>query len=894
MTHLTPSASRLVARTYLLVATLCILAGAGWTASCLFGQPPAQKKQRKEEEEDTPKAKKPKSKIIPVEDDEPTKGNSKTPANRPAARAASGDLGKLAEQASNPALKALFRSLAVPHDVVLFKRPSVLIGGERKQREEKVVPIRFFLGNNPKDNHKEALRFTPLVDWIRDKDITRDTFSLESVHSYEEIAQDKVRQFVRETSDNLSKYERLVAAEQVLSEVLRWHASAVLTGEREGKEWDKIEKAVRKQLLDEVLLQQMKVLAEARDWDAVLKLAHRLATAYGREANQKDIFTPVADLIKSDLNNAINESRKQRARERLHELEMEFPDNPAFQPLSDALRGEAQILLKRAQVQAEAKDNEGARRLLEQAKKTWPQLPELGKFEAELNNESPVLRIGVRGALPRYFSPALACTDNEFRAVDMLFESLVKLVPDQAGGFRYHRGLAASNPKLVPLGRQFQLPRNARWSDNRPLTSTDIGGTLTQLRSGKGVGRSRVWGDLLAGAEASNDSSQVTLRMNQGFLDPLAPMAFKILPCSAGLDIDTEAFAKKPVTSGPFLLGPNQSDEAQRECQYFFANPAYGSRASKRGVPHIQEIRFYSYNDNTDLRESLSSGKLDLVLDLTAKEAEALRKNQGGGIVVPTPPPDSPNRRIYFLAVNTSKLEKKELRQALSCAIDREDLLKKHFRASSETSPHKALNGPFPADSWVYKPDNRANKPSRSLYDPDTAKALGQTIKGGPFTLKYVADSSAVDKAMRELCSQVKERAGIVLEPTPCDPYQLREDVEQTKNYDVAYYHYDFPDETYWLAPLFGPPPGKSGGPNLFKYHNVYLMQLLDETKSHRAFTEVRDSQVRINDHLIHELPLVPLWQLDSLLAYRREVRPAALDPLLLFASIEEWRMQRK
>jgi ABC-type oligopeptide transport system substrate-binding subunit len=147
---------------------------------------------------------------------------------------------------------------------------------------------------------------------------------------------------------------------------------------------------------------------------------------------------------------------------------------------------------------------------------------------------------------------------------------------------------------------------------------------------------------------------------------------------------------------------------------------------------------------------------------------------------------------------------------------------------------------------------------------------------------------------MKELCAQVKELTGVVLEPRSCDPYQLREDVEQRKNYDLAYYHYDFPDESYWLAPLFGPPPGREDDTNIFKYHNVELTKLLDGTKNFRDFAKVQEHQRLIHGFLNREMPFIPLWQLDPLLAYRNEVKPSAMDPLLLFGNIEEWRLQHK
>lgn len=906
MTSLSRSASLLVARASLALVVLSFAVYGTWSAGFLFGQQAAQKKQRIEEEEEAPKVKKPKRKVIRVEDEEPAKAPSKEQTDRPAGPAASGDLAQLAEQASHPAIKALFRSLAVPHDLVSYKRSGVTINGEKKS-DERIEPIPFYLGDDPGRYRRERLLFTRFtLDWQREKPYSPLIENLQSVIPYERIAQEKVSQFLRESHDQrersdplyLSRYDMLIAAEQALSSVLRWHESAIQTGKRRGEGWDKVGKSLRTQLLDEVLLEQMKERARVKDWNRVLDLTHRLAKTYGNDTQRERILQPVVDMIYSALNDptATEESRND-VRKRLHELEMEFPDNPALQRLSEPRRKVAQSLLEQAQELVKSKKDKRAREVLDQAEQTWPHLPGLRELKTQLNFEYPILRVGVRGPLPKYFSPAWACTDNEHRIVEMLFESLVELVPDEAGGFRYRPELAESSPKVVQLGRFFQLPRNAFWSNRKRLNATDVDLTVEMLRGdGAGVGRSRVWGDLLHGVESIKDPFQVTLRLRQGFVAPLAPMTFKILPRNQeNPPVTSEEFALRPVTSGPFRLDPSRrSDESRRECLFFVANPDYGLRPNKRGAPHIQEIRFYSFSSNTNIAAELASGKLDMVLDLTAKEADELLKNPKADIVIPMPSPNVPNRRIYFLAINTSKLATADLRQALSCAIDREAVLKKCFRAELKAPLHKALNGPFPLGSW-------ACKESPALYNQDRAKllreqpAVRQVAKEGPLVLKYPTDDPALDVAMKELCAQVKELTGVVIEPRPCDPSRLREDVEQTGNYDMAYYHYDFPDESYWLYPLFGPPPGKDeSNINIFKFQNTGLTTLLDETKSFRSFATFQKHQWLIFDLLNRELPFIPLWQLDPLLAYRRDVQPETLDPQLPFRNIEEWHLLRK
>jgi ABC-type transport system substrate-binding protein len=928
MTSLSRTAPLLAARIGLAVVALSLALFGAWTVGDLFGQAPNQKNARGEEEEDPPKAKqpakkkqrveeeeetapkKPKRKVIKVEEEEPPKGKA-TPG-RPAVPSGSGNLAQLEEQATHEAVKTLFHSLKVPHDRVLYKLTNVTQGGERRQREELVEPISFNLGSDPGRYHRESLKFTELTTdkFERLRSHPANLSSIESVRPYEQIAQDKVRDFLREKFDEkdkddrfyLSRYDMLDAADKVLMAVLNWHESARQTGKRKGEEWNEVEKRLREFLLDEVRLKQMGLHAQSKDWDRVLEMTRRLAADYTGERERERILRPIASMIDFAINRdpTASDKTKQDACMRLQELDREFPNNPTLRSLKEVQQKLAKSYLEAAKKALSDKREKAANEYLLKAEMAYPQMGELQAFRSKLDRQHPTLRVGVRGPLPKYFSPAWACTDNERRAVDMLFESLVKLIPDKSGGFRYHRGLSESPPKVVSMGRQFRLPPEARWSDHRPLNSTDIGSSWELLQRGLGVGRSHVWGDLLNGVKSDNDPYLITLRMKQGFLDPLTLMTFKIVP--RDLHVNEEEFALNPVTSGPFLLDRSQrSDEMQRECVFFLANPEYRARPSKRDVPHILEIRFYSYDSNK-IAEDLGLGKLDLVLDLTAKEAAELQQKESKGelpIGVPLPSPGAVNRRIYFLAVNTGKLGDAALRQALSCAIDRESLLNKHFRASFKAPLHKALCGPFPAGSWASKVGrvNGDDKASPPLFDKEKAALLAAqpaVREAGPLKLKYPDDKPDVAAAMKELSEQVTKLTGLKLELEPVSPYKLRLDVEMTRNYDLAYYHYDFPDQCFWLAPLFEPPPGVEGGKNMFKFQNAELTNLLEGAKSYRDFAKVKEYQQQTQVWLNKQMPFIPLWQLDPLLAYRTDVRPVGLDPLWVFCNIEEWSLVRK
>ena len=157
--------------------------------------------------------------------------------------------------------------------------------------------------------------------------------------------------------------------------------------------------------------------------------------------------------------------------------------------------------------------------------------------------------------------------------------------------------------------------------------------------------------------------------------------------------------------------------------------------------------------------------------------------------------------------------------------------------------------------------------------------------------LEYPIGDPAVESAMNELCAQVKKAIGVTLTPVGVTEEELHKDVEDTHNYDLAYYRYDYPDDVYWLGPLLDPSAGK-GGENYLGYRGG-LAAMVQEESRRRDFTAVSKWARELHDSfLTKEMPFIPLWQLDPLAAIRDGVSAPPFDPLLVFTDAERWRLK--
>ena len=476
--------------------------------------------------------------------DDPDEVGPKAPA---APRAV--DLLQAAKDAKHFAVRKLFQDLAVPHDLVHSEFT--------KTPKQNIAPYPGYIGNN-RDAVPDPFTVTPFQpnSWApADAPVTLKHGAVVSVQPYEELALNAVAEFLgtnyanaADPQTHLSRYDQDVAAEQALTAVLLFHQSAKARDGRKGNGWQPVEDALKQKLLG-VLLDELTRLTDDNNWDAAFALTKRMAETYKGEQDRERIAAPLTGLVKKTLvQPSLSETQKEQARLRFRQLEDLFPRSQVIAPVTEALHDQAKSLFEEAQ---QDKNPEHAARLLNEAEEAWPAMPGLRAKRLEMSKEHPTLRVGVRG-LPARMSPALAVSDSDLRAEELVFESLMKLSPDGAGGCRWTPALAEGRPRLTPGGREFRLPESACWSDGDLLRASDFRSTVELLKKGRLARRPPVWGDLLDDVNVS-DPTAVDLTLRQGWLDPLALMNFKVLPPK--VDPDSVAFAEHPLGSGPFVYG---------------------------------------------------------------------------------------------------------------------------------------------------------------------------------------------------------------------------------------------------------------------------------------------------------------------------------------------------
>lgn len=879
--------SRPILKAPLIFRLLGLLAMVGWLALfCgLLSESPGQQPAAKQRvEEDVGPAKKP----IRVDDGASTATTGLALFLREAT------------QGKQPApVIALYSRLAVPHDEVRGADGEIIW----------VEPLRRYVGARP-------LAETVPARQINDKGVFLGIKALKpadvtAVRHYEELALDEVARF-RNTpvKPNLSATETLLHAERVLAETVRFHEASREREQRSGPGWSDVEKKLRPALML-VRLDLLKELAKSRDTAALAEQTRLLAQTYpGNPEVRNDVIAVHVQQAERTLEGNRIDAFVQ-VRQGLEQLERLFPgslDDAAMKQVNDRLAAKAKSLAADAEKLA-ATDRAGAQKTVRLAESIWPSLSVLARLRRELQMDS-VLYVGVRD-LPTFLSPATASNEAERQSLELLFESLVRPVPDPAVGLAYEPVLAASSPRILPLGRDVQLVRDARWyresqgpnvpAIDAPVTATDVGAMVRLFQ--KEPVQSPEWNEIIDGVR-EKDQLNLQLTFHRGYFNPLSLMTFKVLPPKYLAErLDNPDFAQHPIGSGPYSYVGREIDQRTRvEYAVFRANPTYGSRSGKQGQPFIRDIRFYSIqgrDPRIDFQHGPQNPPLHLLLDVSGDTAKGIVSPNSGlkdSVAVKV----LPSRRIYFLAINHRQpaLQNENLRRALSASLDRETILNQFFRDTDAPGPklHRALNGPYPPDSWACA--NSRNLRA-GLFDPEKARTWANQAKaaGATLTLKYPLGDPDVARAVAALCAQVKQHTDIALEPVGCPPSELRQAVEVDHKYELAYYHWDYADESYWLWPLLESNATGPGGTNFLGCKDAALDNRFAQVMKHRDFGELQRLTHNIHRHLDDTMPFVPLWQLDVQIAIHHQLKtvpvPDRLDPLLLFSHAARWKLEK-
>ncbi len=356
------------------------------------------------------------------------------------------------------------------------------------------------------------------------------------------------------------------------------------------------------------------------------------------------------------------------------------------------------------------------------------------------------------------------------------------------------------------------------------------------------------------------DDSTFTVRLEDPFSQfpvTLGYQGYYPLPKAAFSDL--KAYEQQPVGNGPFMMdGPWRHDEAIRLKAY----EDYPGPAPKADAV---ELRIYG-DDETAVRD-LEGGNLDVVRSVPVGSIAALREEMPDGLV------ERPSPSFNYLGFPMHDpvfAKKKELRQAFSMAINRQEIVDTILDGTST-----------PAGSVVAPvvPGARADACAACQFNPTRAKELLTQAGGwkGPLTLWFRAGAGN-DEVMQAIANQLRTNLGISdIQFKTLELAELKSLISSRQISGPFRFNWSM---DYPSAQSYVEPPFKSDSTsNRSGYDNPRVDALIAE--GNRASTPESSLKAyqAAEDIILDDMPVIPLWFGDTYTAHSDRVAGAVMDP---------------
>ena len=485
------------------------------------------------------------------------------------------------------------------------------------------------------------------------------------------------------------------------------------------------------------------------------------------------------------------------------------------------------------------------------------------------------------------FDPYTAHEASGQRLGDLLFDSLVDLGPTGA----YVAALAKSW-RIENGGTEvsFVLRDDVHWhaaSGIGPsLSADDVVATVRLLTAPQSEIPNRERFAVIKSAEKTGPHS-VTVHLSRAMIDPLRALMFKVLPAhligtASALKRDSD-FAKHPIGTGPysFVQATNLGEVMLK------ANPRYF-----RGKPAIAQIVLKSYADQNIMAQSLMFNSLDLITYVSPRDLGEIMGDTRLSLV----PYDALSFSFFGMNTNRGVLKDKRVRQAISHAINRQEMLNAFFQGKG-----RLISGPFPPTSWAYDLDVKGLG-----FDVAKAKALlsaaGFKDKGGqlltptgqPVSLTFAVPLSGESEMIKRVvlaCQGYLEAVGVKVDLQFMDWVVWKKKVLEEHDYDVTIAAWSFDDASN-ITSLFHSSSAKPWGNNFVMFRSNEVDSLLTEAEASNDFDKRRAIYHKLHGIIADEAPYAFLWTLQHHAAHSNRLSGIRVEPFSFFKYVSAWQME--
>ncbi len=506
----------------------------------------------------------------------------------------------------------------------------------------------------------------------------------------------------------------------------------------------------------------------------------------------------------------------------------------------------------------------------------------------------------------RFINPLLSYTDADKDLTSLIYASLLKASPDGHLIPELADSYTISDDGLT---YDFKLKNNLTFHDGSPLTTDDIEFTIqkamdNQINSPKALNWSGVQIQKISATE-------IKFILKKPYAPFIENMTIGILPKHIWANIqdevfDVSAFNREPIGSGPYKIKSSSRDSSGLYQSYTLE--AFSNYADKMPIIKNFVVKFYKNED--DAINAFNSKNIDGlggITPATAIKANIKNISTNTDQVVKSTLP-----RLFAVFFNQSQapvLLNKEVRQALSVAVDRNTLINDVFKgfATQATGPI-----PYNQQTDTEKITDVANTNATSTDNIESAKKIltdagwkmndqnimVKTTKTGKTsntqTLTFSLSTSNIPE-LKKTAEELRDawaKIGAKVDIEIFDPADLNQKIIRPRKYSALLFG-NIIDRDLDLYPFWHSSQRNDPGLNLALYANLKVDKLLDTARGSTDDSIRLDAYNSIETEINKDIPAIFLYSPDYIYltsGRAKNIKIVSINhPAERFANVNEW-----
>lgn len=478
------------------------------------------------------------------------------------------------------------------------------------------------------------------------------------------------------------------------------------------------------------------------------------------------------------------------------------------------------------------------------------------------------LVVGIENA-PSNLDPRFATDAYSSRLADIIYSSLVKL--DESGIFQGDLATSWDQPESTRY--IFHLRKDVKFHNGDVLTAADVCHTFDLIRKPDSTSPFR--GDFaLIDAVSCPDESTVDIRLAELDAPFLTAMTVGIIP----RNVNPDDIINHPIGSGPFRFVDARSGDYIRLARF---EGYFG------GAPWLEEVVFRVITNNVTRLLEFERGGVDLLQNCAPPESFDMLASRPDARVERRP---GINYNYIGFNMEDRILRKREVREAIAHAVDRDAIIKHLWKGAAE--PATGLLSPR---HWAYygNVETYAFNPqlSRELLD-----RAGYPDPDGPgpeprFKLSFKTSTDRLRRRIAEVIRTQLAEVGIDVDVRSYEFGTFYQDIKSGnfQLFTLAWVGITEPDIFRFVFNSKSIPPA---GANRGRYSNSEVDRLTDMGLREVEREKRKEIYARVQEIIARDLPYVSLYYNDDVAVMRNRVAGFCIHAGGDFRSLPEVRLK--